>query len=287
MSLALAAPRTLPGAQEVLDRSGGENFPVALRLLARAHRRRLMAIYGFARLVDQLGDDYQGDRLAALDWLEQELQRAFDGTARHPLMLTLQQSLREGPLPCEPFRRLIRANRLDQSVTRYETFAQLRSYCELSANPVGELVLHVFGLATPARIELSDRVCTALQLAEHCQDVVEDLARGRVYMPAEDLRRFDVDVERVGDGDPQLRDRMRALIAFQVARARSVLRQGEPLVRTVSGRPRVAVAAFVAGGHSALDAIARADHDVLAGPPRAARTRLLWRLAHVLAGRAR
>ena len=143
----------------------------------------MLAVYGFARLVDELGDSAPGDRLAALDWLEGELALAFDGTPEHPLMRRLALTVRECALPREPFARLIEANRVDQRVSRYETWEQLRGYCALSADPVGEIVLAIFGKATPARVALSDSICTALQLAEHCQDVAEDFAAGRVYLP--------------------------------------------------------------------------------------------------------
>lgn len=278
-----AAPPALPSAEEVMVRSGGENFPVALRVLSRDHRLQLTAVYGFARLVDELGDSHRGDRLAALDWLEQELERAYADDAQHPLMKTLQRALAARPLPREPFRRLIEANRLDQRVAGYETFEQLLSYCALSANPVGELVLHVFGLATPERIALSDRICSALQLAEHWQDVVEDSERGRVYLPAEDLRRFGVAAVEPSSADAALRSRMRELMAFEVARARTMLAEGAPLVAMTPGRPKLAVAAFVAGGRAALAAIERAGFDVLDGPPRAGRVRRLLALAAVLA----
>jgi squalene synthase HpnC len=280
-------PPSLPAAEEVMARSGGENFPVALRILSRDHRLQLTAIYGFARLVDELGDAYRGDRLTALDWLDRELDRAYEGEALHPLTKRLQRALATHPLPREPFRRLIEANRLDQRVANYETFEQLLSYCELSANPVGELVLHVFGLATPERIALSDRICSALQLAEHWQDVVEDSERGRVYLPAEDLHRFGVAAAELSSADAALRSRMRELMAFEVARARGMLAEGAPLVAMTPGRPKLALAAFVAGGGAALDAIERAGFDVLDGPPKASRLRRLMTLAGVLAERRR
>ena len=121
--------------------------------------------------------------LAALDWLEGELERTYAGAARHPLLVRLQGTVRECALPREPFLRLIEANRVDQRVARYDTWEQLLGYCHLSADPVGELVLGVFGAATPERVALSDRICTALQLAEHWQDVAEDLRAGRIYLP--------------------------------------------------------------------------------------------------------
>ncbi|MGD0453797.1 MAG: squalene synthase HpnC [Solirubrobacteraceae bacterium] len=274
------APIDAPAAETVMARARTENFPVASRVLPRREREHLLAVYGFARLVDELGDaaagerpaaSAAGDRLAALDWLEQELERAFRGEAEHPLLVRLGATVRECALPREPFARLIEANRVDQRVSRYETWTELRGYCALSADPVGEIVLGIFGLATPERIALSDSICTALQLTEHCQDVAEDLARGRVYLPAEDLRRFGcAESELAGD---HASGPLREVLAFEVARARALLADGAPLIAQLRGRPRLAVAAFAAGGRAALDAIERARYDVLAGPPRAGRAR--------------
>lgn len=280
-------PHVLPDARAVMDRAGGENFPVALRLLGAREREQLLAIYGFARLVDELGDELHGDRLAALDWLQAELARAFSGHASHPLLVRLQRTLAAHPLPSEPFGRLIEANRTDQRVSRYRSFEQLLSYCALSANPVGELVLAVFDLSSPERIARSDEICSALQLAEHWQDVAEDYGRGRIYIPAEDLDRFDVPAEDLLSMDPAQRRRMRALIEFEVGRARDLLGAGAPLLDTLKGRPKLAVAGFVAGGRAALDAIERAGYEVLDGPPRASRGRRAVAIAAVLAERWR
>jgi squalene synthase HpnC len=274
------APIAAPTAEAVMARAQSENFPVASRVLPRRARSHLLALYGFARLVDELGDAASGDRLAALDWLEEDLDRAFRGRAQHPLMARLTPTLRECALPREPFARLIEANRVDQRVSRYETWEQLRGYCALSADPVGELVLGVLGLATPERIALSDSICTALQLAEHCQDVAEDVAHGRVYLPREDLERFGcviADLAAEHAGAP-----LQAVLAFEVARARRLLADGAPLIGELHGRERLAVGAFVAGGGAALDAIERAGYDVLPGPPRAGRGRRLLALAATL-----
>jgi squalene synthase HpnC len=269
-----------PTVEAVMARAQSENFPVASRVLPRRVRIHLLAIYGFARLVDELGDSAAGDRLAALDWLEEDLDHAFEGRAQHPLLVRLAPTLRECALPREPFARLIEANRVDQRVSRYETWEQLRGYCALSADPVGELVLGVLGLATPARIALSDSICTALQLTEHCQDVAEDLARGRVYLPREDLERFgctSADLAAEHAAAP-----LREVLAFEVARARGLLAEGAPLIDGLHGRARLAVAAFVAGGRAALEAIERAGYDVLPGAPRVARGRRLLALAATL-----
>ncbi len=279
--LVVDAPIGSGTAVAVMARADSENFPVASRLLPGRVRPHLLAIYGFARLADELGDSAPGDRLAALDWLALELDRAFQGSAEHPLLARLTPTLRECSLPREPFERLIEANRVDQRVARYLTWEQLRGYCALSADPVGELVLGVLGRATPERVALSNSICTALQLAEHCQDVAEDLARGRVYLPAEDLDRFGcTTAELAGDhaGEP-----LRGVLAFEVQRARELLAEGAPLLDGLQGRERLGVAAFAAGGRAALDAIERAGYDVLAGPPRASRPRRALALASVLA----
>jgi len=277
------APAHAPGAEVVLARAGGENFPVASRLLARDQREHLLALYGFARLVDELGDAEDRppeQRLDALDWVQAELDRALAGEHAHPLLARVAATARACQLPRGPFVRLIEANRADQRVTRYRTWEELRGYCACSADPVGELVLGVFGLATPQRVALSDSICTALQLIEHCQDVAEDLALGRVYLPAEDLRRFDCDEGQLhaAHAGPQLR----AVIAFELARARRLLSDGAPLIAQLRGRPRLAVAAFAAGGAAAVDAIERARCDVLAGAPRAGRRRRALALAVTL-----
>jgi squalene synthase HpnC len=258
----------LPGTREVMGRASGENFSVASLVLGRATRDHLLAVYGYARMVDEVGDSSAGDRLANLDAFEADLDRVFAGERpEHPVMQALQPSVQALDLPRGPFDRLIAANRLDQTKATYATFAELEDYCDLSANPVGELVLHVFGAATPDRIALSDRICTALQLAEHWQDVAEDHAAGRIYLPAEDLERFEVAPDELAAGatPPKVRD----LVAFEVSRARLLLDEGAPLVGRLQGRARFAVAGYVGGGRAALDAIAAADYDVLAGPPKA------------------
>ncbi|HTO69708.1 MAG TPA: squalene synthase HpnC [Myxococcota bacterium] len=263
-------------APGLLARAETENFPVALFVLSRAQRRHLMAIYGFARLCDELGDSAPGDRLAQLDWLASDLDRAFAGQAKHPLVAKLEPSLRELALPRAPFDGLIEANRRDQTKSRYASWAELAEYCEYSANPVGRLVLHVFGAATPERIALSDRVCTALQLAEHCQDVGEDFRAGRVYLPAEDMARFGASEADLAK--PSAPPALRKVLCFEVERARDLLDSGAALVPTLRGRARLAVAGFVAGGRAALDAIRHANFDVLATQAKPRRRDLARRL---------
>jgi len=248
----MSAAATLPSRAAVMAQARDENFPVASRLLAGGTRGHLLAIYGFARLVDDVGDEAQGDRLALLDDLDGQLDVLYAGAVpEHPVLRALAPTVRACALPMEPFRRLIEANRRDQEVTHYETFEELLGYCRLSAAPVGELVLHVFGVATPARIALSDRVCAGLQVTEHLQDVAEDHARGRVYVPREDLARLGCGEEQLASGGPALR----AVLGFVAERARALLDAGAPLARQLPWRARLAVAGFVAGGRTALDAL--------------------------------
>jgi len=245
---------------DLLGKADRENFPVASWFLPRATRRHLLAIYGFARLADDLGDEAAGDRLKHLDHLEAELDRAFVGTARHPLLVRLSATIHACRLPREPFLALIEANRVDQSVNRYATFADLRAYCRLSAEPVGRLVLMVTGTFTPTRAAWSDDVCTGLQLTEHWQDVAEDAARDRIYLPGEDLARFKVQETQIikGATTPQFI----RLMTFEVERARNLLAAGAPLAGSLRGRMRWAIAGFAGGGAAALDAIQEVDYNV-------------------------
>jgi squalene synthase HpnC len=274
-------PMSVPTSPEpIMARAATENFPVASRLLPATLRTHLLAIYGFARLVDELGDEAPGDRLAALDWLSAELDRAFAGTATHPLLRALSPTIAACELSREPFERLIEANRVDQRVHSYDTWAALLDYCHLSADPVGELVLCVFGAASPERVALSNAVCTALQLTEHWQDIREDLARGRVYLPLEDLARHgctieDLSADRVGN-------RLRRVLALEAARTAALFREGDVLVASLRGWSRLAVAGYAGGGRAALEAIALADYEVLALSPRPTRRRTLGAIVRLL-----
>lgn len=271
---------TLSEPERILAQARAENFPVALRLLPRETRQHLLAIYGFARLADDLGDEAPGDRLAQLDWLEADLDRAYAGHPEHPLLQRLAPTLEALDLPRRPFADLIDANRQDQRIRRYATYTDLERYCQLSATPVGRLVLHVFGAATPERVALSDAVCTGLQIVEHCQDLAEDLARDRIYLPAEDLDRFGCTASDLGasTAGPALR----GLLRFEMDRVRGLLEAGDRLVGSLSGWARLAVAGFAAGGHAAVDSIRRCDYDVLRGSPRPRRRDLLRHGARLL-----
>ena len=276
-------------AEEVAANASGENFPVALRLLPERHRRHLTALYCFARLTDDLGDQAREAgradadlRLGLLDELTADVRRIYHGaTPQSPVMRQLAVTVRECEIPAQPLLDLIQANRQDQQVTHYRTFAELARYCELSANPVGQMVLHIFGAATPRRIAFSDRICTALQLAEHWQDVAEDLANGRIYLPAEDLDRFNV--TKADLVEPSAGPAVRNLMRFETDRARGLLDEGAPLVGTLRGAARLAVAGYLAGGRAALAAIRTQGYDVLSGTARPRKPRMAAELVKAYA----
>ena len=278
------APIDAPAAEAVMARAGTENFPVASRVLPRRVRSHLLAVYGFARLVDELGDSDArppGERLLALDWLEEQLDLAFAGEAEHPLLVRLQATVRECALAREPFVRLIEANRVDQRVGRYQTWEQLRRLLRAVGRSGGR--------ARARRLRRRHaRADRAVELDLHGAAADRALpGRAPRTSPAvgstcrlEDLRRFgcaDADLAADHASEP-----LREVLAFEVARARGLLADGAPLIGSLRGRPRLAVAAFVAGGRAALDAIERARYDVLAGPPRAGRARRALALAATL-----
>lgn len=288
-----SAPRNPPLAQfdewadpeVLLARASRENFPVALRILPREVRRHLEAIYGYARLTDNLGDEYPGDREAALDWVEAQLHDLFEGSPRHPVFVRLAPMVDRFGLSRRPFDRLLAANRLDQHKTGYSTWEELLEYCALSANPVGRLVLAVFESATPDRLVASDAVCTGLQVLEHLQDLGEDARVGRIYLPAEDMKRFGCSVEDLRA--PQAAANLRELVAFESARARELLAAGGPLVASLRGYARIAIAGFVAGGLSGLDDIEAARYEVLGGLRQAGTYRMLRRFLTLWTGGGR
>jgi len=254
---------------EVAARAAGENFPVGSILFPRALRPHVRALYCYARLVDELGDAYDGDRLAALDELEAEVDATFTGEPAWPVMRNVQPTVREFDLPREPFERLIEANRMDQRIHEYETWGDLKRYCVHSADPCGRLVLGVLRRLDDAElVAASDDVCTGLQLVNFLQDVPRDLELGRVYLPAEDRRRF---------GDPPLdrpSEELRSLLRFEAERAAALLASGELLRARIGGRLGRAVGLFGRGGLAALDALESANWDVFTQRPKPSRARL-------------
>jgi squalene synthase HpnC len=262
---------------EVARRARTENFPVASLLFPRGLRPHLRAVYGFARLVDILGDEAEGDRLALLDELEREVAACYgpapcaagQPTPTWPVMLQLQPTIRAYDLPREPFLRLIECNRQDQHVSEYETWADLKQYCTLSADPVGHLVLGLLRRADEHElVAASDDVCTGLQLVNFLQDVPRDLALGRIYLPAEDRRRFEVTVL------DRPNEQLTSLLRFEAERARGLLAAGRTLRERIGGRVGRAVGLFARGGLAALAALEEANWDVFTRRPRPSRLRL-------------
>ncbi|HSX21358.1 MAG TPA: squalene/phytoene synthase family protein, partial [Gaiellaceae bacterium] len=217
----------------------------------------------------ELGDAYDGDRLAALDDVEAQVEATFEGEPTWPVLRNVQPTVREFDLPREPFLRLIEANRIDQRRADYETWEDVKWYCTHSADPCGQLVLGVLRKLDDAElVAASDSVCTGLQLVNFLQDVPRDLELGRIYLPAEDRRRF---------GSPMLdrpSDELRALLSFEAERAARLLAAGEILRRNLGGRLGRAVGLFARGGLAALEALEDARWDVFTRRPKPSRARL-------------
>lgn len=206
-----------------------------------------------------------------------------DSVPAHPLLRALAVTVRECALPPEPLRRLVEASRRDRAATRYATFDDLLDYSRLSAAPIGELVLHVFGAATPGRVRLSDAICAALQVTGHLQDVAQDHAHGLTYLPVEDMWLVGClasDLEK-----PTASPALRTLMMLEVERARALLAEGAPLVRRLPLPGRLIVAGFVADGRATLDALEHADYDVLGAELRPGRRQLATRVATAWWGR--
>jgi squalene synthase HpnC len=262
---------------EVAARAAGENFPVGSVLFPRLLRPHVRALYCYARLVDELGDSYDGDRLAALDELEAQVALTFDGDPTWPVLRNVQPTVREFELPREPFLRLIEANRIDQHVSDYATWFDLKHYCMHSADPSGRLVLGVLRKLDDAElVAASDDVCTGLQLVNFLQDVPRDLELGRIYLPQDDRELY---------GNPPLgrpSEELRALLRFEAARAAALLSAGDLLRSRIGGRLGRAVGLFARGGLAALDALEHANWDIFTQRPKPSRARLAREAAIVL-----
>jgi squalene synthase HpnC len=282
---ALSSPLSPSSAAALLARESGENFPVALRVLPRRHREALHAVYAFARTVDEVGDSADppeaGDsgrrgRLSRLADLDAAVSRTWAGrpfpatgstgpAGSEAVFRWLADAGVPARVPERWFHDLVEANVRDQRVTRYSTFEDLRGYCRLSADPVGRIVLHLFGEHTGPNPELSDQVCTALQLLEHWQDVAEDWRLGRVYLPQEDLTRYGLSEAALvadlaaGHAGPAVAGLMR----FETERATRLLAEGAPLVGRLRGWARLSVGGFVAGGEATAAALRRSAGDVI------------------------
>jgi squalene synthase HpnC len=244
-----------------------ENFHVASWFLPKALRPHFHSIYAYCRVSDDLGDEVgsTASALALLDVWGRELDACYEGRARHPVFVALSETIRACSIPKEPFADLLTAFRQDQTVSRYGSMSKVLEYCRYSANPVGRLVLYACGEVSEENFRLSDATCSALQLANFWQDVRVDWDKDRVYLPQDEMRRFGVSDETIGQGVAT--SEFRALMRFEVDYARSLFKQGLPLIGRVNRDLALDLDLFSRGGLEILRAIERRDYDVLSARP--------------------
>jgi squalene synthase HpnC len=271
-------PPTLAEGREYcarLARTHYENFSVASWFLPRRLRQHFFNVYAYCRISDDLGDEV-GDPTASLALLDQwqgELDASYDGNPRHPVFVALAETVREFDIPKHEFSDLLRAFRQDQTITRFETFNDVLGYCRYSANPVGHLVLYLCGYRDVERQYLADFTCTALQLANFWQDVSVDYEKGRIYLPLEDLRSFNVTQPEIANN--QNTPAFCAMMKFEVERARDWFRQGLPLIGKVDRELAVDLDLFSRGGQEILNAIEKQNYAVLGNRPAISKPRKL------------
>ena len=270
-----------------LARSHYENFSVASWFLPERLRQHFFNVYAYCRISDDLGDEVgdTGASLQLLDQWETELNACYEGHPRHPVFVALAETVRKFEIPKNEFADLLTAFRQDQSVSRYETFDELLGYCRYSANPVGHLVLYLCGYRDSDRQLLSDTTCTALQLANFWQDVSADFAKGRIYLPLEDLRRFSVSEAVIRDGENT--SAFCEMIKFEVERAREWFAQGLPLIAKVDRALATDIELFSRGGEEILNAIERQHYAVLGRRPAISKIRKLALVARAALGKLR
>jgi len=288
-----AIPEQAPSEAEAheycrrLARSHYENFSVASWFLPSHLRQHFFNVYAYCRISDDLADELTdvGAALQLLDEWETELSACYEGHPRHPVFVALAGTVGRFEIPKHEFADLLTAFRRDQSVTRYETFKDLLGYCRYSANPVGHLVLYLCGYRDSERRLLSDFTCTALQLANFWQDISADFARGRIYLPLEDLRRFSVSEAVIRDAENVAA--FRDMLKFEVARAREWFSQGWPLAAKVDPKLATDIELFSRGGQEILNAIERQDYRVLGRRPTISKTRKFALVARAALGKMR
>lgn len=286
-----AIPERAPSETEAqeycrrLARTHYENFSVATWFLPKRLRQHFFNVYAYCRISDDLGDEV-GDPDASLRLLDQwqaELDACYEGSPRHPVFVALAATVRQFDIPKQPFIDLLTAFRQDQRTTRYETVNDLLGYCRYSANPVGHLVLYLCGYRDAERQALSDFTCTALQLANFWQDVSVDYAKGRIYLPLEDLRNHHVTEKDIAStrNTPAFCEMM----GFEVERARDWFRRGSPLAGKVERDLAVDIELFSRGGQEILNAIERQGYGVLGRRPEISKSRKLALLARAALGK--
>ena len=268
-----------------LAESHYENFHVASWFLPKALRPHFHSIYAYCRISDDLGDEVPdpAQALALLDLWGRELDACYEGRARHPVFVALAETIRACSIPKEPFADLLVAFRQDQAVTRFETMQDVLAYCHYSANPVGRLVLYACGEVNQENFRLSDATCSALQLANFWQDVRVDFAKGRVYLPQADMRRFGVSDNTIAAGlaTPEFR----ALLRYEIETTRTMFQEGLPLIGRVQRDLALDLDLFSRGGLEILRAIERRDYDVLSARPAITKATKLQLALRALSGK--
>lgn len=257
-----------------------ENFPLVSWLLPKGLHQHFYNVYAFCRWADDLGDEV-GDKARSLEllaWWRSELAACYAGDLKHPVFVALRPTIEEFSIPAQPFEDLISAFEQDQSVHEYQTYDQLRDYCRRSADPVGRLVLHLCRQSNPQNIGWSDSICTGLQLANFWQDVARDYDIGRIYLPREDYERFgyrrdDFDNRRINPAFLEL-------MAFEVDRARQLLRDGLPLIAQLPGPLQIDIDLFARGGLRILERIEQIGYRVWEQRPKVTR----WDAIKLLCG---
>ena len=286
-----AIPSSAPSIEEAraycaqLARTHYENFSVATWFLPKRLRQHFYNVYAYCRISDDLGDEV-GDTTASLELLDQwqrELDACYQGSPKHAVFVALAETVRQLDIPKHEFSDLLIAFRQDQTITRFETFSDVLGYCKYSANPVGHLVLYLCGYRDAERQQLSDYTCTALQLANFWQDVSVDYAKGRIYLPLEDLRRFGVTEQTIAQKDNTAG--FCEMMKFEVDRAHDWFRQGLPLISKVDHELAIDLELFTRGGQEILNAIARQGYAVLGNRPAISKPRKLALVARAAFGK--
>ncbi|MDX8386725.1 MAG: squalene synthase HpnC, partial [Gallionella sp.] len=246
-----------------------ENFPVASILMPKRLRKPVAAIYHFARAADDIadeGDMPDEDRLRLLEEFRTDLRRiAFHEVPQSPVTANLATQIAQHNLPMQPLYDLLDAFKQDVEKKRYEDFDDLLEYCQRSANPVGNLLLHLYDEATPVNIAYSDSICTALQMINFWQDIAKDYAIGRIYLPLDEMATYGVTEEQISQGITN--NAWRNMMKFQVSRAREMMLSGKPLGTILTGRIGLEMRMIIAGGLRILDKLESVDYDMFRHRP--------------------
>lgn len=247
-----------------LAQSHYENFPVASVLLPRHLREPIGLIYAFARQADDFADEGDlapAERLALLDGFRQELDRIQAGDQpQTDLFVTLQAMIAQRALPLQPFYDLLDAFSQDVVKGRYETFGEVMDYCRRSANPIGRLLLHLYGMATPRNIGMADAICSSLQIINFLQDVAIDYRKDRIYFPLDEMRKFNITEAQIANGDTSGAWSM--FMQFQLKRTRQLLQSGAPLGLVLPGRMGLEMRSVIAGGERILHKLHKSRGDM-------------------------